>query len=212
MAASRKEMRLRKRADFVSAVQARSRLKLHGRHVLALAKKRSDPEIVGRLGITVTKKVGNAVVRNRIKRMLREWMRLHGWAPTGWDIVLVAKESAARQLHPSDFAADLTRILRQLSLHDRSPSLELRAYSCGARVERAVARCAVSHRGLADEANADVQVLADVLRVRHHGGARARNHRRWRARSVAHPALQSAVPWRLRSGAVASLRALRGAP
>ena len=107
-----KEMRLRKRAEFV-VVQAHGQ-KLHGRHVLALAQKRSDPELVGRLGLTVTKKVGNAVVRNRIKRMLREWMRLHGWVPRGWDIVLVAKDSAARQLHSDDFAPDLTRILGQL--------------------------------------------------------------------------------------------------
>jgi len=46
--------------------------------------------------------------------MLREWMRLHSWVPAGWDLVLVAKDSAARQLHPDDFAPDLTRILRQL--------------------------------------------------------------------------------------------------
>jgi ribonuclease P protein component len=108
----RKEMRLRKRADFV-AVQS-DPIKLHGRHLLALARKRNDPELAGRLGITVTKKVGNAVVRNRIKRMLREWLRLHGWVPNGWDIVLVAKDSAARQGHPADFAPDLTRILHQL--------------------------------------------------------------------------------------------------
>ena len=68
-----------------------------------------------RLGLTVTKKVGNSVVRNRIRRLLREWMRLHGWVPPGWDMVLVAKDSAARQLHPDDFGSDLTRILRQLS-------------------------------------------------------------------------------------------------
>jgi hypothetical protein len=47
--------------------------------------------------------------------MVREWMRLNGWVPSGWDLVLVAKDSAARQLHPNDFALDLTRILRQLS-------------------------------------------------------------------------------------------------
>ena len=108
-----KEMRLRRRADYLAVQAAGS--KLHGRHVLALARKRSDPALVGRLGITVTKKVGNAVVRNRIKRLLREWMRLHGWVPAGWDLVLVAKDSAARQLHPDDFASDLHRILRQLS-------------------------------------------------------------------------------------------------
>jgi ribonuclease P protein component len=105
-------MRLRRRAEFVG-VQSEG-IKVHGRHLLAIARK--QPEVrVGRVGLTVTKKVGNAVVRNRIKRLLREWLRLHGWAPRGWDIVLVAKDSAARQLHPDDFAPDLTRILRQLS-------------------------------------------------------------------------------------------------
>ena len=107
-----KAMRLRRRAEYV-AIQ-KDGLKIHGRHMLALARKRSDPGLVGRLGITVTKKVGNAVVRNRVKRLVREWMRLHGWVPAGWDIVVVAKDTAARQVHPDDFAPDLSKILRQL--------------------------------------------------------------------------------------------------
>jgi ribonuclease P protein component len=110
-------MRLRQRADYVSVQSSGS--KFHGRHLLAIARRRPDfvsgAERGGRLGLTVTKKVGNAVVRNRIKRLVREWMRLHGWVPSGWDMVLVAKDSAARQVHPDDFASDLTRILRQLS-------------------------------------------------------------------------------------------------
>lgn len=103
-------MRLRRRSDFL-AVQGDGS-KVHGKHLLGIACKRSDPQLAGRLGITVTKKVGNAVVRNRIKRMLREWLRLHGWVPRGWDLVVVAKDSAARQVHPDDFAPDLSRILR----------------------------------------------------------------------------------------------------
>jgi ribonuclease P protein component len=108
-----KAMRLRRRADFVAVQNAA--LKLHARHLLGLARKQSDPAAVGRLGITVTKKVGPAVVRNRIKRLVREWMRLHDWVPDGWDLVVVAKVSAAGQLHPDDFATDLARIVRQLS-------------------------------------------------------------------------------------------------
>jgi len=106
-------MRLRRRVDFL-AVQAGG-TKLHGRHLLGLAQRRTDSSLCGRLGLTVTKKVGNAVVRNRIKRLLREWLRVHGWIPTGWDMVLVAKDSAARQLHPDDFAPDLIRILARLT-------------------------------------------------------------------------------------------------
>lgn len=105
-----KQMRIRRRAEYMTVQQDGQ--KLHGRHILALARKRPDSELPGRLGITVTKKVGNAVVRNRIKRLVREWMRLHGWVPTGWDVVVVAKDSAARQVHPNDFAPDLTKILR----------------------------------------------------------------------------------------------------
>jgi ribonuclease P protein component len=106
-------MRLRQRADFM-VVQSEG-IKVHGRHVLGIARRRGEPELAGRLGLTVTKKVGNAAIRNRIKRMLREWLRLHGWVPRGWDLVLVAKDSAARQLEPGAFAPDLTRIVQQLT-------------------------------------------------------------------------------------------------
>lgn len=106
-------MRLRQRADYLAVQSAGT--KTHGRHILGIARKRDDSQLAGRLGLTVTKKVGNAVVRNRIKRMLREWLRLHGWVPRGWDLVLVAKDSAARQGHSDDFAPDLTKILRHLS-------------------------------------------------------------------------------------------------
>jgi ribonuclease P protein component len=106
-------MRLRQRVDFLY-VQTGG-IKIHGRHVLALARRRAEPTFDGRLGFTVTKKIGNAVVRNRIRRLVREWLRTHGWVPSGWDVVVVAKDSAARQGHPTDFAPDLERILQRLT-------------------------------------------------------------------------------------------------
>ena len=49
-----------------------------------------------RLGISVSKKVGNSVVRHRVKRLIKESYRLHeGIFNSGLDIVVVARPSAA---------------------------------------------------------------------------------------------------------------------
>lgn len=48
-----------------------------------------------RLGIVVTKKIGNAVARNRVKRVCRECFRLWpDFVPEGIDLVVIAKEGA----------------------------------------------------------------------------------------------------------------------
>lgn len=50
-----------------------------------------------RLGITVTKKVGNAVVRNRIKRVVREvFRRNRALFPLSTDVVFIAKQGAGK--------------------------------------------------------------------------------------------------------------------
>lgn len=50
---------------------------------------------VNRVGITVSKKLGHAVVRNRIRRRLREIYRLNEQRfQPGWDIVVVARTRA----------------------------------------------------------------------------------------------------------------------
>lgn len=51
---------------------------------------------ITRLGITVSKKIGNSVKRNGIKRYIREFFRCHkSHFPQGYDIVIAAKKGAA---------------------------------------------------------------------------------------------------------------------
>jgi ribonuclease P protein component len=47
-----------------------------------------------RFGISVSKKVGKAVIRNKVKRVLREILRLMIKKP-GWDIVIIARTPSA---------------------------------------------------------------------------------------------------------------------
>jgi ribonuclease P protein component len=47
-----------------------------------------------RFGISVNKRIGNAVVRNRVKRILREVLRLTDLNP-GWDIVMIVRNPAS---------------------------------------------------------------------------------------------------------------------
>ncbi len=58
---------------------------------------RKNRTAANRVGITVSKKLGHAVVRNRVRRRLREVYRLNEaqFAP-GWDIVVVARTRAIK--------------------------------------------------------------------------------------------------------------------
>jgi ribonuclease P protein component len=49
---------------------------------------------ISRYGISVSKRIGNAVVRNRVKRLLREILRVTPLNP-GWDIILIARSPAS---------------------------------------------------------------------------------------------------------------------
>ena len=87
-------LRLKKRSEFLTAARG-ARLSRRG-FVLQAIRREPDDEHPARVGFTVTKKVGNAVVRNRIKRRLRELARLHGpeHLHNGWDYVLIGRSGA----------------------------------------------------------------------------------------------------------------------
>ncbi len=86
-----KTNRLLNRKDFVNLNKSGKRY--HTAHFTLIFK----PNGLGntRLGITVSKKIGNAVKRNRVKRLIREFFRLHkNLFPQRYDIVIMAKIGA----------------------------------------------------------------------------------------------------------------------
>ena len=71
---------------------------------------------VNRLGLTVSKKLGNAVARNRIRRRLKEAYRLHeqGFLP-GYDLVIVGR-ARARDMAFDGLQRELLSLCRKLGL------------------------------------------------------------------------------------------------
>jgi ribonuclease P protein component len=108
---------LAKRPDFLRAARG-ARAPMPG--FLVQARKRhgdepAAPDLI-RVGYTCSKKVGNAVARNRAKRRLREIARailpLEG--QPGWDYVLIGRAEATASLPLEAMKADLGRALRKL--------------------------------------------------------------------------------------------------
>ena len=61
---------------------------------LVVMKALSNKLSLSRYGLSVSKRVGKAVTRNRVKRLLREVLRLTPLEP-GWDIIFIARSGAA---------------------------------------------------------------------------------------------------------------------
>jgi ribonuclease P protein component len=93
--------RLTRAADFdASYRRGRSRASRH-LVVYAFAREPRDDDPV-RLGVAVSRKVGGAVQRNRLKRLLRDAMaRLGGAAPRGTDVVIVARPGLGEAVEAS---------------------------------------------------------------------------------------------------------------
>ena len=110
-------MRVRKRTQFLRIQQSSKNKKASGQLYTLIACHAEPPTGTVRLGITVSRKVGNAVVRNRVKRWLRESFRRHVAmsAPEGGgtDLVVIARPSAAQSCF-GETHKELGRLLERL--------------------------------------------------------------------------------------------------
>ena len=103
--------RLKRRQDFVAAARA---LYAAMPGMVVQMRARGD-DAPARVGFTATKKIGNAVVRNRVKRRLRELARLQlaTVARPGHDYVLIGRAPTFERAFP-DLAKDLSSALKRL--------------------------------------------------------------------------------------------------
>ena len=108
--AFRKEQRLRRPADFERVYQLRCRSS--DRFLLVFAAANQLP--VTRLGLSVSRKQGGAVVRNYIKRRLREAFRLTQQEfPPGLDLIVIPKQGVRAGV--AEYQASLRNAVRYLA-------------------------------------------------------------------------------------------------
>ncbi len=105
---------MKRRADFLAAARARRQVTPG---FIVQGRARDDGRAGVRVGFTASKKVGNAVARNRARRRLREVARavLPRAGRPGWDYVLIARRDTTATRNLDAMKNDLTQALRRLN-------------------------------------------------------------------------------------------------
>ena len=106
-----KTARLRKRAEFLQLASAQHKTTVRGFLVVW----RENNMQTARLGVTASKKIGCAVVRNRVKRYLREFFRHNRLNMAPVDINIIARRESAFMQFP-DIERELNKALRLIGL------------------------------------------------------------------------------------------------
>ncbi|HXY24471.1 MAG TPA: ribonuclease P protein component [Candidatus Acidoferrum sp.] len=106
-----REMRLVRRGEFDAVYRAGKRRS--SPHFTVFFRANELPH--SRFGFSIKRELGGAVVRNRMRRRLREIVRCHRMEiPAGWDVVIHPKSAVAK----AEFAAltaDLLRLLKSMT-------------------------------------------------------------------------------------------------
>jgi len=103
----KKSDRVLKRGVFLSA--ARSKNVKHGRHFVVVELRDRAGE--KKIGITASKKVGNAVQRNRVKRLIREFFRKNKDRITGDRYYIVIARKSSHNLSYDEVSTELGRLM-----------------------------------------------------------------------------------------------------
>lgn len=111
-----KELRLRKNKDFQLVFRKGS--SVANRQLVLYVYKNEETKHF-RAGISVSKKIGRAVVRNKLKRRLKEIVRLHAQhIPQGVDLVLIVRPQAV-QLTYQELAKSFVHLLKKAKLYQK---------------------------------------------------------------------------------------------
>ena len=110
---------LQKRRDFLQV--ARAKRVIAPAFILQMRKRRPDEAEGMRIGYTCSKKVGNAVARNRAKRRLREIARLElpEFGLTGCDYVLIGRAKVTAERDFQEMRKDLRKALGKVHSNAR---------------------------------------------------------------------------------------------